>query len=138
MSLRIFDPSSFHKNIRNAHFTATKTAAIFLWRVCIVFILMLPLAENYSCILLRAPASSPLFLTYISICAIFVCQDDFEHAYVCAAVSSLVILMLHNRWEICLRMRYILRGLRERDLGRVNTVIWFLSVLFAFLSHSFC
>jgi hypothetical protein len=28
-----------------------------------------------------------------------------------------------NRWEICLRMRYILRGLRERDLGRVNTVI---------------
>jgi hypothetical protein len=22
-----------------------------------------------------------------------------------------------NRWEICLRMRYILRGLRERDLG---------------------
>ena len=46
-------------------------------------------------LLLRAPASSPLFLTYISICAIFVCQDDFEHAYVCAAVSSLVILMLH-------------------------------------------
>jgi hypothetical protein len=30
---------------------------------------------------------------------------------------------LINRWEICLRMRYILRGLRERDLGRVNTVI---------------
>ena len=28
-----------------------------------------------------------------------------------------------NRWEICLRMRYILRGLREKDLGRVNTVI---------------
>jgi hypothetical protein len=22
-----------------------------------------------------------------------------------------------NRWEICLRMRYNLRGLRERDLG---------------------
>jgi hypothetical protein len=43
-----------------------------------------------------------------------------------------------NRWEICLRMRYILRGLRERDLGRVNTVIWFLSVLFAFLSRFFC
>jgi hypothetical protein len=46
-------------------------------------------------LLLRAPAGSPLFLTYISICAIFVCQDDFEHAYVCAAVSSLVIVMLH-------------------------------------------
>ena len=28
-----------------------------------------------------------------------------------------------NRWEICLRMRYNLRGLRERDLGRVNIVI---------------
>jgi hypothetical protein len=43
-----------------------------------------------------------------------------------------------NRWEICLRMRYILRGLRERDLGWVNTVIWFLSVLFVFLSRVFC
>jgi hypothetical protein len=30
---------------------------------------------------------------------------------------------LWNRWEICLRMRYNLRGLRERDLGRVNIVI---------------
>ena len=28
-----------------------------------------------------------------------------------------------NRWEICLRMRYNLRGIRERDLGRVNIVI---------------
>jgi hypothetical protein len=28
-----------------------------------------------------------------------------------------------NRWEIFLRMRYNLRGLRERDLGRVNIVI---------------
>jgi hypothetical protein len=28
-----------------------------------------------------------------------------------------------NRWEICLRMRYNFRGLRERYLGRVNIVI---------------
>ena len=32
--------------------------------------------------MLRAPASSPLFLTQVSIIAIFVCHDDFEHAYV--------------------------------------------------------
>jgi hypothetical protein len=44
---------------------------------------------------------------------------------------------LENRWEICLRMRYNLRGLRERDLGRVNIVIWFLSVLLAFNFRSF-
>ena len=31
------------------------------------------------CLLLRAPASSPLFLTQI---LIIVCHDDFEHAYV--------------------------------------------------------
>ena len=42
-----------------------------------------------------------------------------------------------NRWEICLRMRYILRGLRERDLGRVNIVIRFLSVLLVVLVSFF-
>ena len=42
-----------------------------------------------------------------------------------------------NRWEICLRMRYNFRGLRERDLGRVNIVIWFLSVLLVFLVSFF-
>jgi hypothetical protein len=42
-----------------------------------------------------------------------------------------------NRWEICLRMRYNLHGLRERDLGRVNIVIWFLSVLLVFLVSFF-
>jgi hypothetical protein len=31
--------------------------------------------------------------------------------------------VMNNMWEICLRMRYNLRGLRERDLGRVNMVI---------------
>jgi hypothetical protein len=34
-----------------------------------------------------------------------------------------VLIPPGNRWEICLRMRYNLRGLRERDLGRVNIVI---------------
>jgi hypothetical protein len=43
-----------------------------------------------------------------------------------------------NRWEICLRMRYNLRGLREKYLGRVNIVIGFLSVLLAFLGRFFC
>jgi hypothetical protein len=47
-------------------------------------------------------------------------------------------ILAQNRWEICLRMRYNLRGLRERDLGRVNIVIWFLSVLLAFLGRFFC
>ena len=42
-------------------------------------------------LLLRAPEGITLFLTCISICGIFACQDDFEHVYVCAAVSSLVI-----------------------------------------------
>ena len=37
--------------------------------------------------LLQAPASSFIFLIGVLICAILVCQDDFEHAYVCAAVS---------------------------------------------------
>ena len=35
-----------------------------------------------------------------------------------------------NRWEICLRMRYNLRGLRERDLGRVNIVNIVLNLIF--------
>ena len=69
---------------------------------------------NFSLYLLRAPASSPLFLTYISICAIFVCQDDFEHAYVCAAVSSLVILMLH--YVACVYVRKVVA--RKQELGK--------------------
>ena len=32
-------------------------------------------------------------LDIIPICPIFVCQDDFEHVYVRAGVSSLVIIM---------------------------------------------
>jgi hypothetical protein len=38
-------------------------------------------------------------------------------------ISHLLFLPVTNRWEICLRMRYDLRGLRERDVGRVNIVI---------------
>ena len=64
--------------------------------------------------MLRAPASSPLFLTYITICAIFVCQDDFEHAYLCAAFSSLVILMLH--YVACVYVRKVVS--RRQELGK--------------------
>ena len=35
----------------------------------------------------ESKGSSFIFLIGILICAIFVCQDDFEHAYVCAALS---------------------------------------------------
>ena len=46
-----------------------------------------------NCISLIAASASeqPPILDIISICPIFVCQDDFEHAYVHAGVSSLVI-----------------------------------------------
>ena len=42
--------------------------------------------------LLRAPASSPLFLTCNWICAIFVCQDDFEHS-VCTCCGFIISYM---------------------------------------------
>ena len=58
-----------------------------------------------------AVCCSPLFLTYISI---FVCQDDFEHAYVCAAVSSLVMLMLH--YVACVYVRKVVA--RRQELGK--------------------
>ena len=42
--------------------------------------------------------------------------------FLCTATTNFPAVP-SNRWEIYLRMRYNLRGLRERDLGRVNIVI---------------
>jgi hypothetical protein len=48
---------------------------------------------------------------------------SFDASYAPGCTQFLVSAWLNlsckerNRWEICLRMRYILRGLRERDLG---------------------
>jgi hypothetical protein len=79
-------------------------SAVFIYQINIWLFTLMKYQQSVK-YLLRAPASSPLFLTYISICAIFVCQDDFEHAYVCAAVSSLVILNVSFVALCCMCLR---------------------------------
>ena len=46
--------------------------------------------------LLQALASSVIFLIGILICAIFVCQDDFEHAYVRLGLAY--VPLCHGTW----------------------------------------
>ena len=72
----------------------------------------------------QAPASSFIFLIGIWICAIFVCQDDFEHAYVCAACGfSIAICELRNMQQASIvgRVRYVTLYIADKANKRLRT-----------------